>query len=81
VKRILVLLSVVALMVVMLAMSIAPAFAALNAEGCRGVDGLVPVQTDLQARIDGKKTADNQTCVRLVGGNGGNPHLQYYDNG
>jgi len=34
-KRILVLLSVVALMVVMLAMSVAPAFAAWEANGCR----------------------------------------------
>jgi hypothetical protein len=45
VKRIAMLLSVVALMVVMMAMSVAPAFAAWDAEGgqCRTGDGITTV--------------------------------------
>ncbi len=79
-RRMVVLLTVVAMMVGMLAMSVAPAFAALNANGCRGDDQLLPVQSALQDRIDGKRTEDNQTCFGLVGANGSNPHFQFYDN-
>ena len=45
-KRILVLLSVVALMVVMLATSVAPAFAAWNALGCKNEDDRIDFALD-----------------------------------
>ena len=60
-KRILVLLSVVALMVVMMAMSVAPAFAAWNPAGCRGQDELTNWPTGVPP--DGKRTTDGEICV------------------
>ena len=69
-KRILVLLSVVALMVVMLAMSVAPAFAGWNpATGCReeqktGGDFLVPESfPGASPGVDGTRTEDDQICM------------------
>jgi hypothetical protein len=60
-KRILVLLSVVALMVVMLAMSVAPAFAAWNPDtGCRGDDVLF---RQFFHPVDGRYTVDDHICV------------------
>jgi hypothetical protein len=71
-KRILVLLTVMALMVVMLAMSVTPAFAGWNpATGCRvdergGGDLLLPVSSfpdPEAAAVDGKRTEDDQFCL------------------
>jgi hypothetical protein len=63
-KRILVLLSVVALMVVMLATSVAPAFAAWNpVTGCRGEDPLAP--EFFAQGVDGKLTDDDSICLHL----------------
>ena len=79
-KRILVVLSVVALMVVMLAMSVAPAFAAWEGNGCRTGDPLVPSAGVLG--VDGKSTSDGLICqARHAYGPGGvYVHVSYYDN-
>jgi hypothetical protein len=66
-KRILVLLSVVALMVVMVAMSVAPAFAKWETEGpsagCRTGDVLAPDRLPPQfPSPDGKRSDDNLIC-------------------
>jgi hypothetical protein len=80
-NRFLMLLTVVALMMVMLAMSVTPAFAAWNpATGCREGDPLFPAQTPGLQAIDGKYTEDDQVCISLVGANGNNPHYNFYDN-
>jgi hypothetical protein len=74
-KRILVLLSVVALMVVMLATSVAPAFAAWDPmTGCRGEDALVPAF--FSPGVDGKRTDDGSICLHL----GPKKTESYYDN-
>jgi hypothetical protein len=66
-KRILVLLSVVALMVVMVAMSVAPAFAKWETEGpsagCRTGDVLVPDRLPPDLSPDGKRSDDNYICA------------------
>ena len=73
-KRILVLLSVVALMVVMLATSVAPAFAAWNPiTGCRGTDPLV--FAEVAPGVDGKRTADGMVCSSRTGSG-----FKFYDN-
>jgi hypothetical protein len=73
-KRILVLLSVVALMVVMLATSVAPAFAAWDpVTGCRGVDPLVSAEN--APGVDGKRTADGMVCSNRIGSG-----FKFYDN-
>jgi hypothetical protein len=60
-KRILVLLSVVALMMVMLATSVAPAFAAWDPEtGCRGNDRLT--REFESPGVDGTRTDDGWIC-------------------
>jgi len=78
-KRIVLLLSVVALMVVILAMSVAPAFAAWDPRtGCREGDMLVEVERlppDL-ASVDGKRTDDEFVCASLSG----HQRLHVYDN-
>ena len=63
VRRVLLLVSVVALIVVMVAMSVAPAFAAgLNPDGCRGNDHLAIVGIGQgYGRID--ENGDNYVCV------------------
>jgi hypothetical protein len=68
-KRILVLLSVVTLMVVMLAMSVVPAFAAWDAEGgaCRTGGILTTVQGPYDASKD--RNGDNFICITLKGPN------------
>jgi hypothetical protein len=78
-RRILVLLTVVALMVVMLAMSVAPAFAGWEADGCRTLDENVSTFLSPGAEKDGKFTSDGRICERRwVGGNF--VHFAYYDN-
>ena len=77
-KRIVVLLTVVALMVGMLAMSVAPAFAAWNAVGCRGTDTLFPAQAPALQSIDGKFTEDDQVCLAHRGHEG--TKIGFYDN-
>jgi hypothetical protein len=78
-KRIVVLLTVVALMVVMLAMSVAPAFAAWNpATGCREGDTLFPAGTPGLQQIDGKNTEDDQVCLTHRGHEG--TKIAFYDN-
>jgi hypothetical protein len=76
-KRILVLLSVVALMVVMLATSVAPAFAAWNpATGCRGTDSLIFAEGIPEAEsVNGKRTADPYVCSHRTGSG-----FNFYDN-
>jgi hypothetical protein len=81
-KRILVLLVMVALMVVMLAMSVAPAFAAgWGPNGCKVGDDLVFV-SDVPPNVadkDGKRTSDGFICAgRRLGGQF--THLSFYDN-
>jgi hypothetical protein len=63
VRRVLLLVSVVALILVMVAMSVAPAFAAgLNSVGCRGNDHLAIVGIgEGYGRID--ENGDNFVCV------------------
>jgi hypothetical protein len=74
-KRILVLLSVVALMVAMLATSVAPAFAAWDPmTGCKGLDSLVPAFSS--PGVDGHRTDDGYICAHL----GSKKTLSYYDN-
>ena len=61
-RRILVLLSVVALMVVIMVVTVAPAFAAWNPDtGCRGDDVLF--ENPGPNNIDGRYTADDAFCV------------------
>jgi len=62
-RRILVLVSVVALMVVMLAMSVAPAFAAWTGAGgaCRGDDFLFPTGT-FEPLVKKDKNGDGLVC-------------------
>jgi hypothetical protein len=77
-KRFLMLLTVVALMVVMVAMAVAPAFAAWNpATGCREGDTLFPAQTPRLQEIGGRKT-DDQVCLTHRGHEG--TKLGFYDN-
>ena len=64
-KRILVLLSVVALMVVMLAMSVAPAFAAWEANGCRTGAHISSVFSAEERAID--RNGDTFICIILQG--------------
>jgi hypothetical protein len=75
-KRILVLLSVVALMVVMLAMSVAPAFAVWQTEGpntgCKTGD-LRALDLAQQIPVNGKRSADDYACYDVK-------HDRYYDN-
>jgi hypothetical protein len=79
-KRILVLLSVVAPMMVMLAMSVAPAFAEWQTEGpnegCRTEAFRVDETTISRGPlIDGKRSDDGQICL-----DGSGPNLKLYDN-
>jgi hypothetical protein len=79
-KRILVLLSVVALMVVMLAMSVAPAFAKWETEGpsagCRTQGVLVPDRFPPDLSPDGKRSDDNSICES----ESGSGLIHIYDN-
>jgi len=78
-KRILVLLSVVALMVVMLAMSVAPAFAAWDPmTGCRTGDLLIEADRFPPeiASANGKRSVDPFICVSPSP----NGRLHVYDN-
>ena len=81
-KRIPVLLAMVSLMVVMVAMSVAPAFAAgWGPNGCKVGDDLVSVgDVPLsEADEDGKRTSDLLICAgRHVGGQV--THSSFYDN-
>ena len=79
-RRILVLLSVVALMVVMLAMSVAPAFAAwTGADGaCRGDDFLVTIGT-FPPQVKKDKNGDLLVCDDERR-NGQGIYSFYYDN-
>jgi hypothetical protein len=80
-KRILVLLSVVALMVVMLAMSVAPAFAAWTGAGgqCRGDGVLINADADFLMKKD--RNEDGFVCRELRPVRGGNVLLLVvYDN-
>jgi hypothetical protein len=82
-KRILVLLSVVALMVAMLAMSVAPAFAAWDAANgqCRTGGRLTPTGTNSILQ-DLDQNNDGQVCAvqTSTGGTGGHAKTQFYDN-
>jgi hypothetical protein len=62
-KRILVLLSVVALMVVMLAMSVAPAFAAKDAYNCRTSDRYATYAETILNGIPPDRNGDGIYCV------------------
>jgi hypothetical protein len=73
-----VLLTVVALMVVMLAMSAAPAFAAWNSSGCRGTDHPVPASDS--PGVDGKRTDDGAICEHVRFNRNHGIVLTYYDN-
>jgi hypothetical protein len=79
-RRILVLLSVVALMAVMLAMSVAPAFAAwTGADGaCRGDDFLVTIGT-FPPQVKKDKNGDLLVCDDERR-NGQGIYSFYYDN-
>ena len=74
-KRILVLMSVVALMLVMVAMSVAPAFAAW-AGPCRTGDQLVPVRTPKAQKSD--RNGDTFVCQAHRGPEG--TKVGFYDN-
>jgi hypothetical protein len=78
-RRILVMLSVVALMVVMLAMSVAPAFAGWETggtdAGCRFGDLKFPDTIPGAEGVDGKRSDDGHVCVKRT--NGG---VKIYDN-
>ena len=83
-KRIVVLLTVMALMVVMLAMSVAPAFAGWEtsgpSEGCRTGHLLIVVGAAHDPRaadaVNGKRSGDFFICEYL----GANGTWTYYDN-
>jgi hypothetical protein len=78
-KRIVLLLSVVALMVVMLATSVAPALASWDPmTGCREGDELVPVESlpPEAASIDGKRFDDGFVCLHISG----QSRVHVYDN-
>jgi hypothetical protein len=83
-KRIPMLLSVVALMVVMLAMSVTPAFAGWVTEpgppsgGCKEGDELVPPDFSPDV-VNGKRTLDDAIC-QSVEFHGGDIKVHYYDN-
>ena len=86
-KRILMLLTVVALMVVMLAMSVAPAFAGgwNPATGCRvnektGGDFVVPESFPGASGVDGKRTDDDVICMDRRLGKDGFFVFSFYDN-
>jgi len=66
-KRIVVLLTVVALMVAMLAMIVAPAFAAWDVEGgqCRTGATLVPVDPRLPGVVEKDSNGDLKVCSTL----------------
>jgi hypothetical protein len=75
-KRILVLLSVVALMVGMLAMNVAPAFAGWESNGCRTQDSLIFAEGLPEAEsVNGKRTADPFVCSTRTGSG-----FKFYDN-
>jgi hypothetical protein len=71
-KRILVLLTMMALMIVMLAMSVAPAFATWDASGCRSGSLLVSVTDETQAAKD--KNNNDFVCQVLRA-----QRVNYYD--
>jgi hypothetical protein len=75
-----VLLTVGALMVVMLATSVAPAFAAWETNGCRMGDTLFPaadiIGTDAAAK---DKNGDGLVCIRFPT-NSHQKHAKIYDN-
>jgi len=79
-RRILVSLTVVALMVVMLAMSVAPAFAAWTGEGgaCKGDDFLVTIGT-FPPQVKKDKNGDGLVCDDERR-NGQGIYSFYYDN-
>ena len=79
-KRILMMLSVVALMVVMLAMSVAPAFAAWTGAGgaCKGDDFLFPTGT-FPPLVKKDKNGDGLVC-NDERRNGQGIYSFYYDN-
>jgi hypothetical protein len=71
-RRIVMLLSVVALMAVMVAISVAPAFAAWEANGCRTGSFLVTPENESQAAID--KNLNGTICFVVHG-----DRAHYYD--
>jgi hypothetical protein len=80
-RRILVLLSVVALMVVMLAMSVAPAFAAWTGAGgaCKGDDFLWPTDS-YPPLVKKDKNGDGWLCDDERQSNRLGTYSFYYDN-
>jgi hypothetical protein len=78
-RRIVVLLTVVAMMVGMLAMSVAPAFAAWDAQGgqCRTGDTLIGTN-GVPRLIEKDRNGDQQLCLTHRGPAGVN--LSFYDN-
>ena len=62
-KRLAALLTVVALMMVMLAMSVAPAFAAtLNSWGCRVADNLITINESIIPGLPPDRNDDGKYC-------------------
>jgi hypothetical protein len=72
-RRVLLLMSVVALIVVMVAMSVGPAFAARNSAGCKGDDVLFRYGGSGPGRID--ENGDGYVCLT-----GNAEGKQAYDN-
>jgi hypothetical protein len=64
-RRILVLLSVVAMMVVMLAMSVAPAFAAKDASNCRLSDKFTTTAQPIPPGRSPDRNGDGIICVYI----------------
>jgi hypothetical protein len=81
-KRILVLLSVVALMVVMLAMSVAPAFAAWDAENgqCRTGGHLIATGGNPLLEKEDQNNDDRVCWIQTSTGTGEHPKTTLYDN-
>jgi len=80
-RRIVMLLTVVALMMVMLAMSVAPAFAAWQTTGpdagCRTGSTLLPNSAGTLYYLT-DKNGNGFVCATTVGG-GSNEHIRIYD--
>jgi len=79
-KRIVMLLSVVALMVVMLAMSVAPAFAAWEANGCRTGGSLYGVVVPGTFEASKDRNGDGYVCYISNDTPQGFARTHYYDN-
>ncbi len=75
-KRIAMLVTVVALMMVMLAMTVAPAFARWETNGCRTGSSPTTPENEIQAAID--KNGNAVICV-VVHGHPVDGFLKYYD--